>query len=319
MDGSAPRRDNPPLPSIPVPPDGGASGVLGRLDAVLSPLKPGTVERGAILLALLLGAIDMALGPALSISFFYLLPIAIGAWYGGVEAGYFVAFLTLAIWTGAGFLSGVDLTSMRVLAWEMGLRLATFLAFASLTIRLRNALDTHREMAHSDSLTGLANSRAFFEHLSTEIDRAGRYGRIFTLAYFDLDHFKEVNDSMGHAEGDKVLTTIARTMRDSMRTTDIPARLGGDEFGVLLPETPFAQAEWALDKLRSEILRAMQAHGWPVTVSMGAVTFESPARSPDDAIRMADRLMYKVKAEGRDGMLHILWTGDDRDQPDGPT
>ena len=195
------------------------------------------------------------------------------------------------------------------------MRLTTFLVVAALTVRLKESLAAQKQLALSDHLTGLANTRAFFDSMSAEIDRALRYGTIFTLAYMDLDHFKEVNDTLGHAEGDEVLRRVAETMRSTMRTTDLSARLGGDEFGILLPETPFGRAEGALEKLRQEIGEAMGEGGWPVSVSMGAVTFEAPVDTADDAIRVADGLMYEAKEGGGDGIRHLLWTGETGPRP----
>jgi diguanylate cyclase (GGDEF)-like protein len=199
--------------------------------------------------------------------------------------------------------------------WNLGARLTTFLIVAALVVRLRESRATQDKLALSDPLTGLANARAFFDRLSSEIDRALRYGSIFTLAYMDLDHFKEVNDRLGHAEGDEVLRAVGRTMREATRATDLTARLGGDEFGLLLPETPYGKAESALGKLQSEILTAMKEGGWPVTVSMGAVTFEAPVDTADDAARIADGLMYEVKDAGGDGVRHQLWTGEPGHDP----
>jgi diguanylate cyclase (GGDEF)-like protein len=167
-----------------------------------------------------------------------------------------------------------------------------------------------RTVALSDPLTGLANTRAFLDRLGDEIARGLRHGRVFTLVYLDLDRFKEVNDSLGHAEGDRVLTRIAAMMRETLRASDLPARLGGDEFGILLPETPFAQAERALGKLRDRVVEEMGNNDWPVTLSMGAVTFESTVETADDAVRIADGLMYAAKASGGDGIQHLLWTGE---------
>jgi diguanylate cyclase (GGDEF)-like protein len=194
-------------------------------------------------------------------------------------------------------------------------RLTTFLIVAALAVRLRQSLRAEKKLALSDSLTGLANTRAFFDRLSAEIDRALRYGTIFTLAYLDLDHFKEVNDNYGHAEGDEVLRTVAETMRSTMRAADLSARLGGDEFGILLPETPFGKAEGALAKLRTEVTAAMVQASRPVRISVGAVTFEASVDTADDAMRIADGLMYEAKEAGGDTIRHLLWTGDPGRRP----
>jgi len=258
---------------------------------------------------LALGAIDYSVGPDLSFTVFYLLPIAATSWYGKGRSGAFVCALAAAIAGGADFLTHAEPLPSWVAAWNTGVRFTSFLVVAALVTWLRDAKETQRAVSHSDPLTGLANTRAFLDRLREEIARALRYGRVFTLVYFDLDRFKEVNDTLGHAEGDEVLTRIGAIMKETLRSSDLPARLGGDEFGIILAETPYAQGERALEHLREAVLEAMRSEGWPVTLSMGAVTFESPVATADDAVRIADGLMYAVKAAGGDGVQHLLWTG----------
>jgi diguanylate cyclase (GGDEF)-like protein len=175
----------------------------------------------------------------------------------------------------------------------------------------RGLMHRHLEFeAHHDLLTGLANRASFERDLDGIRERALEQESMAFVVMFDLDRFKEVNDTLGHAEGDRVLMRIASIMEETLRTSDLLARLGGDEFGIILPETPYAEAEGALAKLRAEVLEAMNQEGWPVTLSMGAVTFESSVDTADDAVRIADGLMYAAKAAGGDGIQHLLWTGE---------
>ncbi|MSR22050.1 MAG: GGDEF domain-containing protein [Gemmatimonadetes bacterium] len=227
----------------------------------MSRLSPATLERVGEAAILGLGLLDYSLGPDLFFSVFYLLPIVAVAWYGDGRAGYFACAVSASVWLAAEILSREVQLPAWVTAWNAGVHLTTFLVVVALAIRLKESVAAQTKLALSDPLTGLANTRAFFDRLSAEIDRALRYGTIFTLAYMDLDHFKEVNDTLGHAEGDEVLRRVAETMRGTMRTTDLTARLGGDEFGILLPETPFGKAEGALGKLRVEIVTAMSEEG----------------------------------------------------------
>src|SRR5205085_680354 len=135
-----------------------------------------------------------------------------------------------------------------------------------------------------------------------ERSRTVRYGRPLTLTYLDLDAFKQVNDTLGHAVGDELLKTVANTLRSSVRASDIVARVGGDEFALLLPESGVGTAEVVLRKLQSRLLHAMQEKQWPVTFSMGAITFLQIPHSCDDMLHSADQLMYEVKSHGKNGV-----------------
>jgi diguanylate cyclase (GGDEF)-like protein len=121
-----------------------------------------------------------------------------------------------------------------------------------------------------------------------------------TLAYVDLDGFKGINDRMGHATGDKVLIAVARSMQRSIRDTDLVARIGGDEFALILPNTSKDAACKVLEKLIKTVTRSMRQSHWPITFSVGAVTFLKPPESVDQMIQRADAIMYSVKQSGKD-------------------
>jgi diguanylate cyclase (GGDEF)-like protein len=150
-----------------------------------------------------------------------------------------------------------------------------------------------------DSLTGLPNPRAFAEAATAELDRQRRSGRPLTIAFLDLDRFKEVNDRHGHQAGDALLAEVARCLRSSTRATDHLGRLGGDEFAVLMPETDEVGAERVLERIQASILNAMGEQGWPVTSSIGAVVFPVAPASVDELVGKADQLMYLVKHSGK--------------------
>jgi diguanylate cyclase (GGDEF)-like protein len=168
--------------------------------------------------------------------------------------------------------------------------------------RLKTLLATEHELARIDSLTSVPNRRAFYEALDKERVRSVRYRRPFTIAYVDLDNFKKVNDSLGHAVGDELLVEVAAGLTSNLRTSDYVGRLGGDEFAVLLPETDATAATLVLGKLRLRLLEEMKAHSWKVTFSIGAATFLDPPDSLDVIIRMADETMYAIKAHGKDNV-----------------
>ena len=123
-----------------------------------------------------------------------------------------------------------------------------------------------------------------------------------TVAYIDLDNFKQINDQFGHAAGDVLLRVVAETLQTNLRRTDIIARMGGDEFVVLLPETNEESARIAIAKVRDSLLGIMAQNKWAVTFSIGAITFFSFAANPDELIRKVDELMYSVKVGGKNNI-----------------
>lgn len=115
-----------------------------------------------------------------------------------------------------------------------------------------------------------------------------------------------MNDRYGHETGDEALRVTAATARAHLRGTDMLARLGGDEFAVLLPETGPEQAAAVVQRLRHDTLEAMRERRWPVTLSIGLVTFASPPESVEELIKEADALMYEVKNGGKDDVRQIV-------------
>jgi diguanylate cyclase (GGDEF)-like protein len=156
-----------------------------------------------------------------------------------------------------------------------------------------------RELTLTDPLTGLANRRRLDEFLRAELLRLRRSGAPLAAVMADLDHFKRVNDSHGHAVGDEVLRRFASLLRDRVRQTDLPARLGGEEFIVVLPMTDLAGALTCAEQLRC-LTEQMRAPGLtaPLTASFG-VAQHRPGESIDELLRHADRALYAAKRDGR--------------------
>jgi diguanylate cyclase (GGDEF)-like protein/PAS domain S-box-containing protein len=164
-----------------------------------------------------------------------------------------------------------------------------------------------RTLATIDGLTGAFNRRHFLELAEAELDRAARYGRPTSVAIVDIDHFKRVNDELGHAAGDAALRALTTVLRREVRSMDVVGRIGGEEFGLLLPETPLAAAEPALDRVRKSIAeRSFHDQGLPegrhITVSIG-VAQRRPSESLAQLLERADGALYQAKASGRDRVL----------------
>jgi diguanylate cyclase (GGDEF)-like protein/PAS domain S-box-containing protein len=161
-----------------------------------------------------------------------------------------------------------------------------------------------RYLADHDPLTGLYNRRRFATELEREVSAAHRYRTQGALLELDLDNFKVINDSLGHAAGDELLATLATAMRGRLRTSDIVARLGGDEFGIILPHADPDRAILVAESLR-ELVRTIatnQAPRSPVSASVGIVSFGvgTEQRTVDRFVADADAAMYAAKQSGRD-------------------
>lgn len=166
-------------------------------------------------------------------------------------------------------------------------------------LELRSELRTQKVMANSDSLTSLANLRHFKANLDNEIERCARHQCPFALVYFDLDNFKPINDEMGHAEGDRVLRTVASVLKQRIRIGDMAARLGGDEFAILLPDTGVSGAQEFTRAISQALDAAMGSRRWPVSFSIGVATFVQPPPDPNLALQFVDELMYQAKESGK--------------------
>src|SRR6266853_7060504 len=180
-------------------------------------------------------------------------------------------------------------------------------------IAIENARNFHKveELTVLDDHTGLFNSRHMKRQLEQEVVRATRFGHPVSLIFFDLDHFKQVNDTYGHQAGSRVLHEVGRLLLGTLRSTDVPVRYGGDEFVILLPETSKDQAMECAKRLRGEISRwkflADESYGpLQITASLGVASFPDDARVPEELLRRADDAMYRVKAERRDGVAAAL-------------
>jgi diguanylate cyclase (GGDEF)-like protein/PAS domain S-box-containing protein len=163
-----------------------------------------------------------------------------------------------------------------------------------------------RYMADHDQLTGLLNRRRFDEELKRELARAGRYAGHSAVLSIDIDNFKGINDSAGHAAGDTVLCHVARVLDERSRATDIVARLGGDEFAVLLSAVGVHDARSAAEHLLAAVRNSPAAYGgkpFRLTASIGVATFESDDATAGEVLVNADLAMYAAKTSGRDRVV----------------
>jgi diguanylate cyclase (GGDEF)-like protein len=166
--------------------------------------------------------------------------------------------------------------------------------------KIRLFQETQR-LAITDGLTGLYNARHFYDELEKEIARAQRYSTPFSLALFDIDNFKALNDTFGHQAGDEVLRDVAEMILHVSRKTDIVARYGGEEFISILPNTPKDEAYTHAHRIKDSVegKRYLGANSVKLTISGGISSFPEDAANSKALLYAADMAMYKAKAAGK--------------------
>jgi diguanylate cyclase (GGDEF)-like protein len=155
-----------------------------------------------------------------------------------------------------------------------------------------------QQQSITDGLTGIKTRRFFWEALSSEWKRASRSGRPFSVVLIDLDKFKEVNDTLGHLEGDLVIARVGRLLEQKCRQSNVVARYGGDEFIILMPETGIDQAQVLAERLRLWLATDPMLEDHKITGSFGVASFPVHGFSVEDIIRVADSGMYTSKHAG---------------------
>ena len=165
-----------------------------------------------------------------------------------------------------------------------------------------------KRRSDTDTLTGVATRRVFEEELKTECARASRYGNALSVAIVDLDHFKRVNDKLGHAAGDRALALMGRCMRGQKRDSDVLARYGGDEFVLLMPETAPEDGVRVCERIRLSISQVQTSDEMVLTASCGVAGRSAGAKEPlGELVRRADMALYEAKRNGRNRTL--MWEG----------
>ena len=261
-------------------------------------------RRGALLagaaILLAIAATDYAVGPEIDLTALYLVPIVLVTWNVGRGAGLTLAVVGSVLSSAGKVAGGAAYHNWLVLGTMTLLWAGLFVAFVLVLTQLRRALEREKELARVDALTGVANRRQFLEQAAAELSRARRHGRPLTVAYLDLDNFKQVNDRRGHAAGDALLQAVAVALRGRLRLTDAVGRMGGDEFAICLPETGADAAETVLSDLRHQVAEALPEGLAAVTLSMGAVAYAAPPATVDALLRDADLALYAAKRSGKD-------------------
>jgi diguanylate cyclase (GGDEF)-like protein len=283
--------------------------MLTVLRIFLNRMSPGQATALALALVGLVGVLDGLTGNELSFSIFYLLPIMLVTWYAQKGSGYLLCGISAAVWLLVDYTSGHIFTHWMIPVWNAFVRLGFFLMITYLLSELKDHLRFEESLAKTDDLTQVLNARAFKDVSGRLFHLAARHHHPIVLGYIDLDNFKGVNDRFGHSEGDHVLQTVARTLTQNVRATDVVGRLGGDEFAVLMTEINFDGAQVVFARIHEELVQDAADRDWPIGFSIGVAVFPKTPPSIDEALNIADHLMYRVKQGGKNNIIFEEQTG----------
>lgn len=284
--------------------------MLRQIHRLLRSANPVSIVVVSLVGMVIVGWVDAQTGPAIDMAVFYLPSIAAAAWYVGARTGVAFALLATIASAATAWASANPHPESQAVILNAGARLLFFLFASGMISVVARQTDRFANLAREDPLTGIPNRRAFFEELNRALEWGRRHDTPIVLAYIDVDDLKLINDGDGgHAEGDTVLVTVARALREGTRKVDLVARLGGDEFALLLPGTEAKQAELVIDHVLTLVRQrlAEELNGRRVTVSVGVVAFAIPPSTADTAVALADASMYTVKQQGKNRVSFRTW------------
>lgn len=260
----------------------------------------------SLMFVILMSWLDYLTGPYITLSLFYLVPIALITWYCGTKYGYVSVVFSACLVLVADLLWKLPAIHSFIPYWNTSIKTVIFVItvigvtkIKENTLAIRQAMQKESLLARTDPLTGIANSRYFYEILEHEANKARRYKHPITIAYIDLDNFKDANDQYGHLIGDEILKKIAEIIQKNIRNIDMAARLGGDEFTILMPETTMENARSVIKRLLKVITEQAQINNWSITASIGVGSFDKIPDSTDIMISNVDNLMYQAKHKGK--------------------
>jgi diguanylate cyclase (GGDEF)-like protein len=251
---------------------------------------------------LIVGLVDHLSGTEIRVFPLYFLPLIPAAWVFGRTGAVSGSLLATGVWAATLFVAGRPYSQSYIWVINCVTQGVTFLVVSLLIAGLHKSLQRERFLSSSDALTGLANRHSFYTQAGIALALCHRSRFPVSLAYIDLDNFKQVNDRHGHDSGDALLRRVGEILMSSLRTSDIAARVGGDEFVVVLPDTTAETARVVLEKIRTSLAEAPELRGFSVTASIGAVSY---AQAPSDVtvmMKAADEIMYRVKESEKGGI-----------------
>ncbi len=288
-----------------------------RIDRIDETLKRGNLLFWVIVGIAFVGSLGLVnyltyslMGSQILFPFFYLIPIVLVTWSVNQGLGLVISVSSALAWLIAKSATDGSHGVPAIYFWNTIIQIGFFVLVTHLVAELQKSRREELLAAHTDFVTGAVNARYFNELLKMEVERIRRYPHPITVVYIDIDDFKQVNDLYGHKIGDEVLRCVASELKSRLRNTDVVGRIGGDEFAILLPSTYQTEAQIVIPKVHTHLMEAMKQKNWPVTLSMGAVTYIYPPYSVEQLIDTADKLMYEVKNSTKNGIRFDTWAGE---------
>ncbi len=261
-----------------------------RLEVVRASIIIGFVYIAAII------AVARPLGPT---PFFFLWPMLTTAYFlGRRDLAFFTAALTIALPAGLIGNGAANAVPVMFMPTFSVILIASVLVLA-LRERLDGLMGDLEYTASTDMLTDLPNRRTFERACNRELERARRSKTPVALAIFDLDHFKAINDRLGHAEGDRALKRFALILKEQCRVVDYPARIGGEEFAVVLSNADAEGARIFSERLLARVIDQTKHDPAPISVSIGISEMTDASDTQDVLLLAADRALYEAKNTGR--------------------
>lgn len=246
------------------------------------------------------GALDAATGIDIRIASVYFVPLALAGWRLGRRGAVLASLLAAAVWLTAQYYGGAQPWSAWIWGANLVTQTAAFVTVGMLVALLAERLEAEASLSRKDVLTGLPNWRALFEEAAVLLPLCRRHDSPVSLAFLDLDNFKQVNDRLGHDRGDEVLQTFAAVLASTPRPSDIAARLGGDEFVLLMPHTRRDEALALVQRIRSRFAADARVAKTGVTVSVGLLAEDPANLTLDELLSHADAALYDGKLGGKD-------------------
>jgi len=272
-------------------------GFMKSVDAFFQKLSQKKVMILGFALILILIIIELAFSASeLNLMIFYLIPIIFIAWYGSRNWAFFAGLICSLKYM---IINLADLSDIYlppfVVAWNSVVRIGIYWGVVFVLSLLKNALDEERLSYFDPLVASLANKKGFYAMAAKEKARVLRYNHPLTLCYMDIDMFNRFKEQFGQAAGNQLLKAVVDTIVKNIRFVDTLARMEDAEFSLLMPETSKKQAKSPILKIHSLLSDLMKANNWPVSFSIGVVSYNAP-ESVDDMLKRA--LQMKNNAKG---------------------